>query len=530
MRLRSRSRLHRHGGVLLAVVAALGLGACQAERQHYDLAITNASIVDGTGAPAYKGTVLIRDGKYAAVGDVDLDTVEADRSIDANGRVVAPGFIDMHSHGDPLKQSFENFLAMGVTTVVLGQDGSDPEGAHPFPAFVEAVGERGAQVNVVALTGHGSIRREAGIPDDTGALTPGQQQAEDAVLERNLAAGAAGLSTGLEYVPGISSTPGEIMALGDVVRAHDAIIMSHMRSEDDGKVEDSIRELISHNPTGRVHISHLKVVFGKTAARGQQLLDFIQAQKAQGVDISADTYPYAASYTWIGIVFPKWALPPVDYAKVVATRRDELATYLHDRVMARNGPGAILFGRGPNAGLTLEQLAQRQEKSFVDVLIDMGPTGGSAAHFVMDPELQDTLVASPFTALSTDGGPGLRHPRSTGTYARLIEHFVEKTHRLTLEQAVHKASGLPARILQLHDRGTIAVGHWADAVMFDPRQVRETASYTEPFNLAEGFDLVLVNGKAVREDGKLNDIRPGVFVSSGNGNGSPADGEAPQAL
>ncbi len=499
--------------LLLLSVALSGCSgpADSVKAASHDLAITNATIVDGTGKPAYKGTVLIRDGRFAAVGNVDTSTLDVARTIDAAGKVLAPGFIDMHSHGDPVTQSFENFLAMGVTSVVLGQDGSNPV-STPLKPWLATLEADGALVNVLALAGHGSIRREAGIPDEVRKLDAAQSQRLAEVLDASLSLGLHGMSTGLEYVPGIYSEPSEIVALGKVINRHGGILISHMRSEDDDKIEASIRELVSHNPDGRVHISHLKDIYGKGAERAKSLLDFIENLVQQGHALTADAYPYTAGYTWIGIVFPEWALPPTDYAKVMAERRDELAKYLQERVTGRGGPEAILFGTAPYPGKTLAEVAAEKKQSFVDVLIELGPEGASAAHFTMDATLQDALVASMKTALSTDGGPGLSHPRSSGTYARLIEHFVVKTGQLSLEDAVYKASGLPARIMGLPDRGTIKVGQWADAVLFDPASVRERSTYVEPHALAEGFDLVLVNGLVARENGRLQEKHAGTLV------------------
>lgn len=499
--------------VLLFSVALSGCGktADNAETARHDLAITNATIVDGTGKPAYKGTVLIRDGRFAAVGEADAATFDAARTIDAGGKVLAPGFIDLHSHGDPVTQSFENFLAMGVTSVVLGQDGRSPV-QTPLQPWLAALETDGADVNVMALAGHGDVRREAGIADDVRVLDEAQSKRMADVLRESLALGLHGMSTGLEYVPGISSEPSEIAALGQVINQHGGILMSHMRSEDDDVIEDSIRELVSHNPDGRVHVSHLKVIYGKGAGRGRSLLAFIEDLVQQGHALSADAYPYTAGYTWIGIVFPEWALPPTDYSKVVAERGDELAKHLQTRVTRRGGPESILFGTAPYAGKTLADVAAEKHQSFVDVLLELGPEGASAAHFTMDAALQDTLISSPQVAMSTDGGPDIPHPRGSGTYARLIEHFVVNTGQLSLEDAVYKASTLPARIMGVADRGTIEVGQWADAVLFDPKAVRERATYVAPQAPAEGFDLVLINGKVARENGQLQDKRVGVLV------------------
>ena len=223
--------------------------------------------------------------------------------------------------------------------------------------------------------------------------------------------------------------------------------------------------------------------------------------RAGGTTLTADAYPYEASYAGVGLVFPEWALPPSDYADMVAGRRDELLAYLRQRVTQRNGPGALLFGTGPHAGKTLAQVAGERGVPFDEALLDIGPGGGQAAHFVMDRALQDRLLQAPFVALGSDGSPGGSHPRSAGTFAKFIEAFVVKQPRLSIEEAVRKMTALPAAILGLKDRGRILPGYKADLVLFDPARVRARSTYVDPKAMAEGFDLVLVNGIPALEPG-----------------------------
>ena len=514
-------RTTRLGRVTLAAITCISFASWSEPRAaDYDLLIRNASVVDGTGAPAYRADVLVKGDSIAAIDRRPRADAKATRVIDAGGRTLAPGFIDMHAHGDPLEQSFENFLAMGVTTVVLGQDGDSVQlesasAGQPFAEWASAAEAAGVQVNVAALSGHGSLRHLAQIPDSVRHLSPEQAERLRAVLHADLQAGTFGMSTGLEYVPGIYSEPGEIIPLAREVGAAGGVIMSHMRSEDDDKINQSIDELVAQGAYARVHISHLKVVFGKGAERGRQLLAVIESKRKAGVDLTADAYPYTAGYTGIAILFPEWALRPADYNAIVASRRAELATYLEKRMTKRGGPEAMLFGTKPYAGLTLAQAAAAAGKSYVDFLIDLGPNGGSGAHFTMDEATQDVLFGDPSVAICTDGSPGMRHPRSTGTYAKLFERYVHEKEMLTIEQAVHKASGLPAQIMRFRDRGTIEVGAKADLVLFDVAKVHATSSYVDPFTLAEGFDVVIVNGQIAREDGKLQPRRNGRVLRAG---------------
>jgi N-acyl-D-amino-acid deacylase len=506
----------------LVAVSSILLASCAQPREAeppeppYDLLIRNASVADGTGAAAYRANILVMGDTIAVIDKqsfVDAHT-SAKRVIDANGRTLAPGFIDMHGHGDPLQKSFESFLAMGVTTVVLGQDG-DSVSEQPFAEWAADAEAAGVQVNIAALSGHGAIRHLARIPDSVRHLDAEQTERMRAVLRADLKAGTYGMSTGLEYVPGIYSEPEEVLALAREVGAAGGVVMSHMRSEDDEKINQSIDELAAQGAYARVHISHLKVVFGKGAERGKQLLEVIQSKRKAGIDLTADAYPYNAGYTGIGILFPEWALPPADYKAIVAQRRAELAAYLERRMTKRGGPEAMLFGTQPYAGKTLAEAARSASRPYVDFLIDLGPTGGSGAHFTIDEATQDGLFGDPNVAVCTDGSPGMRHPRSTGTYAKLFERYVREKGVLTVEQAVHKAAGIPAQIMRFEDRGVIRPGAKADLVLFDLAKVRARSTYIDPFRFAEGFDVVVVNGQVARENGVLQPGRHGRVLRAG---------------
>jgi len=462
-------------------------------------------LVDGTGAPPRLADVLVTGDRIARIAPpAARQRVSAARVVAGEGRVLAPGFIDTHSHGDPLEESYESFLAMGVTTITLGQDGSGPRIGKNLDLrrWLDAVDRARIDVNVAALSSHGTLRRAVRIPDavrrpDSAALARMAAQ-----LEAELRAGAFGLSYGLEYVPGIYSETPELAHLGHVVSRRNGVVMSHMRSENDEEIEGSIDELIASSLPARPHISHLKLVFGKGEPRARALLDFLAAKRRAGVDLTADAYPYTAGYTGIAILFPEWALPPTDYASVVAGRRQELRAYLEKRMIRRGGPEALLLGTAPYAGKTLAEAAREAGLPFADFLIRIGPEAGSGAHFTMDKALQDALLLDPFVAISTDGGPGMRHPRATGTYAKWIEEYVVRDKKLPIEQAIRKATGFPAQILRLADRGVIRVGARADLILFDPAKVKARSTYVDPFARAEGMDLVMVNGTPAFESGK----------------------------
>jgi N-acyl-D-aspartate/D-glutamate deacylase len=484
------------------------------------LVLRDVLLVDGSGRPARRTDVLVRGDRIERIGRVSDRAAGGLRVVDGGGRALAPGFIDLHTHGDPLEDAYTQYLAMGVTTVVLGQDGSSPalagagNAADSLPAWMDALANATPDINVATLSGHGTLRRRAGIDDGTRRPSDRQLARMQAILVHDLRAGAFGMSTGLEYVPGRYAETRELASLGPVIAGFDGVEMSHMRSEDAGDMRDSIRELVAAAGPARAHVSHLKVVYGKGEAAAESLLAFLQSLRTPRQPLSADAYPYEASYTGVAILFPEWALPPTDYAAVVASRRDELRAYLQQRMEKRGGPGALLFGTGPHAGRTLEQVAAHMDKPFADALVDIGPGGGQAAHFVMDRALQDRLLLDPRVALCTDGSPGGSHPRSAGTYAKWIEEFVVKQPRVPLEEAVRKATSLPASILRLPDRGTIREGAKADLVLFDPAKVRARADYVHPTAMAEGFDLVVVNGEPAFEAGEAVG-RPGRLLRRG---------------
>ena len=387
---------------------------------------------------------------------------------------------------------------MGVTTIALGKDGASPD-YHNLGDWMQQVADTVPGVNIAMFVGHGTLRMLSGIEYDP---RPSEEQlrAMGELLTDNLSAGCFGMTTGLEYVPGTYASDDELEYLARIVGEHGKLITSHVRNEDDAAIEESLRELLRQGEHCAVHVSHLKVVYGRGAARAEEVLHLLDSARRAGVTVSADVYPYTASYTGIGILFPEWAKPPNNYAQVVATRRDELATFLRNKVNQRNGPEATLLGTPPYAGKTLAQLSKEFGKPFEDILIDdVRPGGASGAYFVMDDSLQARFLRDSTVMIGSDGSPTARHPRGHGTFAKIIETFVVRDHQLTLPEAIRKMTTLPARIMNILDRGRLAAGMRADVLVFDPPRVHATATYEDPLQLAEGFDMVIVNGKIVKD-------------------------------
>lgn len=483
----------------------------------YDLLIKNGLIYDGSGATPAEGHVLVHDGMIVRTGDFDLTGITASETVDANGRVVSPGFVDAHSRGEPTETPrFDNFLSMGVTTITLGLVGTSP-GADDLIAWMESVDETGTGPNVIHFTGHSTIRDLANAPrqEDVEEATMSEMVE---MLEDAMENGSFGLSLGLEFEPGRFAGRAELVRLAETVAERGGILMGHVRSEDDDRIDESVTELMEIGLAADVqtHISHLKIVFADDPQRADDVLAIIEEARDGGLMVTSDLYPYIASFTTIGLVFPEWANTQEEFDEAIETRRDELAEYLRNRIEQRNGPEATLFGTEPWTGMTLAEVAEELGKPFEEALIeDIGPEGGSAAYFVMNEDVMQRFLVDPHVMVSTDGGPEMRHPRGFGSFAKIIRKYVNELELLTLEEAIHKISGLPAETLGLTDpslvdtpRGLIQDGLAADLLIFDPAEVNDPADFENPHTLAEGFDWVFVNGTAVIEEGERNGLLP----------------------
>jgi N-acyl-D-amino-acid deacylase len=509
------SRAHSIGKWALAVAALTCLGA-QAPGtatpdygSTYDLLLSNAQVVDGLGGPAYEADILVRGDTIVFVGQADESRVRAGRTVAANGRVAAPGFIDTHAHSDILDPavSFENFVAQGVTTIILGQDGGSPRTADgnriPLRTWLAAVEKREPELNVAVLSGHGTLRQTAGATSDA-LPTPQQFARMKEMLREDLAAGALGLSTGLEYVPGRYSSREELIELAKVVGKVDGVVVSHLRTEDSGQIGGAIDELLEQGRHARVHLSHVKIVLGKRAEEATAVLKQLEEARSRGISVTGDVYPYLAGYNDLGLVYPPWAKAKNQFELAARERRHELESYLLARVNLRNGPGAILLASAPYSGMTLEQVAQQKRKPFQKIIVDLGYGGPKAAHFVMSQPVQDVFILDENIAIATDGGPTIAHPRSFGTFAKVLEEYVVRDRRMSLEAAVRKMTALPAQAMGLRDRGVLRAGAKADIVLFDPRKIAAKATWEKPALFAQGFDLVLINGRPAREEGRMN--------------------------
>lgn len=502
--------------LFLVILFILPLFIVAQEYPVHDLVIKNGRIIDGSGEESFLATLVINN---SIISEIEIDTARefsAQKIIDAKGYLVTPGFIDTHSHGDPLETpSFKNFLAMGVTTISLGQDGFNPE-IGDLPRWVNQVNALSPGVNIAMFAGHNSLRQISGINYDSIPVQENMRRMEE-MLIKAFQDGVFGLTTGLEYSPGEFSKKEELRNLARIVGKNNGIIMSHMRNEDDSEVEGSIRELLDQGKDCRVHISHIKVVYGKGEERGLEILKIINDARENGIEVTADIYPYNASYTGIAILFPNWAKLPNNYEEVVTSRREELADFLRKKVTQRNGPESTLIGTGPFKGKTLADVASGLKKPFEEVLIeDIGPYGASAAHFIMDESVQRSLLTHPFINICSDGSPTMRHPRGYGSFPRIVEKYVLGEKVLSIEEAVHKMTGLPAQTIQLNDRGKIEIGKVADILVFKAEELKENATYEEPHQLAGGMKYVILNGKIALDTGNYSKKGNGKVLKKGS--------------
>lgn len=483
--------------------------AHEKKSETYDLIIQNARVIDGTGEKAYYAHVLIKDDSIVSIEKDTSMAFSGRESIDAKGYILTPGFIDTHSHGDPLETpEFENFVTMGVTTISLGQDGRSP-GEKDLKQWMGKVDSAKPAVNIAMFAGHNTIRELSGIGYDSVPQKENLAEMQQ-LLNKAMDDGCFGMTTGLEYSPGNFSKRDELQSLAKIVGDKNGIIMSHMRNEDDLEMEASIKELLGQGEFCPVHISHIKVVYGKGQERAQEILQLLDSARAEGIEVTADFYPYTASYTGIAILFPDWAKRPNNYQEVLKIRRDELADFLRKKVAQRNGPDATLIGTGPFKGKTLADISEELDKPFEEVLIeDIGPYGAGAAHFIMDETLQETFLTHQKINICSDGSPTMRHPRSYGSFPKIMETYVLQKDLLSLEEAIYKMSGLAAKTIQLKNRGTIKEGNKADILIFKPEEIKEKATYEDPHQLAEGIQYVIVNGKTAKDPDGFREERNG---------------------
>ena len=522
--------------VLIIGCLAVTVSASAADGQ-YDLVLRNARIVDGTGSPWYRADLAIRGDTIARIAPAI--TEPATRVIDLGDQVVAPGFIDIHTHvSRDIFQvpTADNYVRQGVTTVMEGPDGggSGFAGGLPVPLrpFLERLEALPRSINVGSFIGQGAVR-EAVIGLVNRPATPDELDRMRAVVLQGMRDGAFGLSTGLFYVPGAFTPMAEVVELQKVVSPFRGVHMSHMRNEAGGVVE-SVIETIAIGEQGGVptHVSHHKVVGKANWGKSIETLKLIDAARARGLDVTMDQYPYTASSTTIqAALLPAWAMEgglnqARERLKDSATRaKIKMATT--QILLNERGGGdpknvsivqctwdAALAGKNL-AELTLARGQQPTLDNAAETVLWLVESGGCIGvfHAMGEDDLQ-RILAHPATMVASDGqvavfGRDALHPRSYGTFARVLSLYVREKGVITLEDAVRKMSSFPAARIGLVDRGVLRPGMKADIAVFDPARVRDMATYDKPHQYAEGFSYVVVNGQIVYENGAMTAARPG---------------------
>jgi len=498
----------------LVLLVPAGLLAQQSER--YDLLIRGGTVIDGTGAPRFTADVAVRDGRIVAVSATPLPRGRARRVINATGRIVAPGFIDMHAHLERLltQPSAESAVRQGVTTALGGPDGGSPWPVGEYLARAERRPRLG--INFGLLVGHNTIRRIVMGADDR-APTPDELERMRGMVAQAMGEGAFGLSTGLEYIPGTFAQTDEIVALARVAGDSGGIYTSHMRDEGRGLMQ-SVEETIRIGREGRlpVIITHAKVIGRPRWGQSAAMLRAVDAARAAGVDVMLDQYPYTASHTGIGILVPSWARAGGDSAFLrrlgEPATRDSIVAGIIDQIVNDRGGADLEFAQFSRVswsrdleGRTLADWARsRGFTPSADVgaqlVIEAMERGGAqAVYHVMGEDDVRRIMRHPMTMIASDASPnrlgdGHPHPRAYGTFPRILGRYVRQDSVLTLETAVHKMTGLSARRLNLADRGRIAAGAAADIVVFNPATVSDRATFATPHRWPAGINWVVVNG------------------------------------
>lgn len=516
--------------VLLTLAAACDVP------QDYDLVLVGGTVVDGTGEPAYAATVAIRNGRIARVATEELEARTATRVIDITGLVIAPGFIDLHAHLDPLLRlpGAESHVRQGVTSALGGPDGGSP---WPLTTYFDSVATVGVGMNVAFLVGHNTIRQEVMGQADR-APTADELERMKSMVAQAMEEGAFGLSTGLRYVPGIYSTTEEVIALALVAAEHGGIYTSHLRDEGldllDG-VAEAIR--IGREAEIPVVLTHHKVVGGPMWGSSTRTIAMMDSARAEGIDVMADQYPYTATHTGISILVPAWALADGDSAfeRRVAdpVLRDSILAGIRWNLENDRGGGdlsRVQFARvewdRSLEGRTLADWAARERKeptleTGAELVLDAMRRGGAnAIYHVLDEQDVERIMAWPHTAIASDGrltqpGEGHPHPRWYGTFPRVLSYYVRDRNVFTLEEAVRRMTSLPADRLGLRDRGRIAENAAADLVVFDRNRVRDLATFQAPHQYPEGIPYVIVNGAVVVDNGNFTGERAGRVLRRG---------------
>ncbi len=503
------------GLIFLATIMLPGCAEEEVAVCHNDppgFLITNAQIIDGSGAPSFSGGVRINDGIIADIGD--LSQCVGETVIDAGGQTLAPGFIDTHSHADWGIFDHPDALAaisQGITTIIVGQDGGSQ---YPLADFFSKFEESPAALNVASYVGHNTIRAEVLGDDYRRVATAVEVDYMAEILASELKSGALGLASGLEYEPGIYSDTEEVLVLAKVAAAVGGRYISHIRSEDRW-FEDAVDEiiLIGRETSMPVQISHMKLAMKRLWGSAEDTLAKLDAARADGVQITADIYPYEYWQSTMMVL-----LPERDY-----TDRDAITEVL-DQIAPPDGFWMTKFDPQPEyVGKTLTEIAALREIDTVTAFTQlaeeaerMSEETGTRTEAMIGTSMVEAdigkLMTWPETNICTDGSLTDLHPRGMGSFPRVLGRYVREQELMPLETAIHKMTGLSASHMGFTDRGLIRQGAVADLVLFDPDTVIDRATPLAPNTLSEGITSVWVSGEMVFTDSAATENRPGKVI------------------
>lgn len=487
---------------LFGILLALLLVFAQTPATTGGLLVRNAQLIDGTGAPARRADVRVAGDTIVAVA-ARLDPRPGERVIDASGRVLAPGFIDMHSHADRGLDDMPDAstqVRQGITTAVVGQDGSSD---LPIAHFYAHLAQLRPAINYATSVGHGTVRTRVMGDDFKRAATPGEVDQMKALVDEGMRDGAIGLSSGLEYDPGFYSKTDELVTLGSVVARYHGIYSSHVRNENEGAF-DAWREAIEigRNNGIPVEISHIKLGVKPVWGRAQEGLDLIEAARRAGVRVMADWYPYTY---WRSSMY------------VLIDTRDFASRAAWEKGLTDIGGAAnvLITSYRPDPSLngkTLAEIAAARGTDAVTTAIAMmkeaGPNTGVIATSMSEADLK-TFVGSRDVLICSDGSLTGRHPRGYNTFPRVLAHYVRDLKLISLPEAIAKMTGRSAAQLGFGDRGIVAAGRKADLVVFDPQAIQDHGTPADASAAPTGISHVIVNGEVVLDNGAITTARPG---------------------
>ena len=470
-----------------------------AAAQTNSILITGGNVIDGSGAKSKRADVRITGDRIEAIGK--LQPLPNEKIIDARKLVIAPGFIDIHNHSErglEKQPTADSQILQGITTLAVGPDGSSP---WPLDAYLEKNYEHPAAVNVLAFVGHATVRQQVMGNGYQRPATKAEIVAMAQLVEEGMRAGAVGLSSGLEYDVGFPSTTEEVIALARVAAKFGGIYMSHIRDESDSMLTaltEAIR--IGREAKIPVQISHIKMGTKGVWGKALEAVQLIEAARKEGIDITADCYPYDAWASTITVLVPSRKHNNVN----------DVAKGLADVGGPENVTITSCASHKDYEGKSLDKIADEEKTTAIEIYMRIVKDGGAGivCRSMIDKDIE-TFYRQTWVMVASDGGIGMKHPRGAGTFPRVLGRYVREKKWLSLPEAIRKMTSFPAARLSLKERGILAVGKKADVVIFDAEKFLDQATFAKPFENPVGIKHVFVNGTQVVSEGKITGATPG---------------------